>query len=67
VRTIPLPVDESAWSLAAGCVRRASATTDAEERRRALHDAAAASTAAYGVASGEDLVAWWLARLPERP
>jgi hypothetical protein len=67
VRAIPLPVDEAAWSVAAGHVRRASEAVDAGERRRSLHEAAAASTAAYGIEAGDELVAWWAARLPERP
>jgi hypothetical protein len=64
VRAIPLPGDGGAWDEAAVAVHRASTAGCDDVRRAALLEAADASTAAYGVADGAGLVAWWEERLP---
>lgn len=62
--SLPLPADESSWSLAAKHFQRACESTDAANRRAELTATAEMMCAAYGLEKDDELLHWWSARMP---
>lgn len=66
VRLVPAPTDPRAWDDGADRMQAAQEATDAAERAEALLALGEAMVAAYAVADGERLLAWWADRLGRR-
>lgn len=66
VRAVPAPVDRRAWDDGADRMRAAQEAADPAGRAVALLAMAEAMIAAYAVADGERVLAWWADRVGRR-
>lgn len=64
VLALPLPDSCDAWDEAATAFKVASETTSAERRREFLVESGRLMCDAYGVGGDDDLMRWWIDRLP---
>ena len=64
VLRLPLPENNQAWCRAGEYFREASRAREAEARRSALTDAAAAMCEAFGLVDDASILTWWRSRLP---
>lgn len=65
VLQLPLPVNEVAWAKAAASFRLATDSTNSQDRRSHLLDAARSMCAAFEVDDAPALIDWWIDRLPK--
>jgi len=64
VLSLPLPADESTWSVAAKHFQRGCESRDASSRQTELMATAELMCSAYGMPNDDELMKWWSARLP---
>ncbi|MDY7102189.1 MAG: N-6 DNA methylase [Actinomycetota bacterium] len=67
VLELPLPVDAGAWEDGAARMRAAASATTAVDWREHLTSMGEAMVAAHGHPDGDDLLDWWVGRLPRWP